>query len=331
MARVGASPVSTKLKGSSLARQILCGIHSHPSRLTLNKTILVLIRTVFGIASRVAPKLSGRAAFRLFCTTFETGQNSSQRKSILENAQGSFSTAIQHDIAYSGGTIAAFEFHRVTADSSSLPKTAWLVHGWQSHSLFMNKFVEPLLQQGFRVICIDLPGHGQSSGRTFHLPLAVTALHAVRGKLGEFDVVLSHSLGGAVVATALAGTIPGYPALPVSKLVMISPPDSMSKLFNDFSSIVGLSKDANDELHASVTRITGKVTDDFSTGLQLQTVSASLLIMHAPDDKEVPYSESESIVRSNPEALLKPMEGLGHRRIIASDDVVKAAVSFIAN
>ena len=53
--------------------------------------------------------------------------------------------------------------------------------------------------------------------------------------------------------------------------------------------------------------------------------------MHAPDDKEVPYSESESIAQSYPTAILKPMDGLGHRRIIASDDVVEAAVSFIVD
>lgn len=193
----------------------------------------------------------------------------------------------------------------------------------------MNNFVEPLLAHGFRVISIDLPGHGQSSGRMFHLPLAVTALHAARAKLGEFDAILSHSLGGAVVATTLAGTIPDCPALPVAKLVMISSPDSMSKIFNDFASMIGLSEKANNELHGMVKHLTGKMTDDFSTSTQLQNVSTSLLLMHAPDDKEVPYSESESIAQRNPDALLKPMPGLGHRRIIASADVVQTAVAFI--
>ena len=300
--------------------------------LTLNKSILVILSTVFGIASRIAPKLTGRAAFRLFCTTFEPGKNSSQSKAILENAQRLFSAATQHSIPYSGGEVAAYEFNVADADADdgTQAKTVWLVHGWQSHSLFMNKFVNPLLEHGFRVICIDLPGHGQSSGRKFHLPMAVPSLHAVRETLGEFDVILSHSLGGAVVATTLAGSVPDCPALPISKLVMISPPDSMTKIFNDFSSMIGLSQKANDELHAMVTRLSGKVTDDFATGTQLQSVSTQLLLMHAPDDKEVPYSESESIARSNPAAILKPMDGLGHRRIIASDHVVQAAVSFIA-
>jgi len=176
--------------------------------------------------------------------------------------------------------------------------------------------------------CIDLPGHGQSSGRTFHIPLAVSAMHAVREKLGTFDQVLTHSLGGAVVAATLAGTLPTFPAVPVSKVVMISPPDSMDKIFDDFASMVGISGKAQEEIHAIVTRMSGKQTEDFSVGVQLQAISCDLLLLHAPDDKEVPFSESESIARSNSQAILKPMVGLGHRRIIASDDVVQEAVSF---
>jgi len=153
----------------------------------------------------------------------------------------------------------------------------------------------------------------------------------VRGKLSDFDMIVSHSLGGAVVATTVAGTISDHPALPVSKLVLISSPDSMSKLFNDFAAMIGLSKKASESPRAVVTQLTGKVTDDFATGAQLQGVCTQLLLIHAPDDKEVPYRESESIACSNSGAVLKPMPALGHRRIIASADVVQATVNFIAD
>ncbi len=293
----------------------------------MNKFILSIIRTFFGVFSRVAPGLSGRLAFRLFCTTFEPSSKSANRHAILEKAQQLFIDATQHDIDYSGGKVAAFEFK--PKQTSTPAKTIWLVHGWQSHSLFMSRFVPPLLDQGFRVISIDLPGHGQSSGRTFHLPLAVSALHAVKDKLGDFQMALSHSLGGAVMATTLAGTIPDRPSLAVEKLVLISSPDSMRKIFDDFSTMVGLSKKANTHLHGVVTQLTGKTTDDFSTGAQLQTIEKQLLLIHAPDDKEVPFSQSESIQRLNPDATLEPAVGLGHRRIIAADDVVQRAVEFL--
>ena len=63
---------------------------------------------------------------------------------------------------------------------------------------------------------------------------------------------------------------------------------------------------------------------------QLQNVDAEVLILHAPDDKEVPYSEAVSISQANNGTTLVSMKGLGHRRIIADDTVVATAVEFIA-
>jgi len=303
----------------------------------LNKPILILIQILFGTVSRIAPKLAGKAAFRLFCTTFKPAVKSAKNKAILLDAQRRFDAAIQHTVTYTGGTVIAYEFLPDSADDTNQLKTVWLVHGWQSHSLYMSHFVEPFLQSGFRVVSVDLPGHGKSSGRTFHLPLAVVALNAVINKLdmldrpARFNHIVSHSLGGAVVATTLAGTLTDQPQRLADKLVLISSPDSMPSIFNNFASMIGLAPKATNELHAMVTRLTGKVTDDFSTGIQLQNVSAELLLLHAPDDKEIAYSEAEAITQSNPDAMLMPVPGKGHRRIIADEKVVQTAVDFIIN
>ncbi len=288
----------------------------------------MFIRLLFGTVSKIAPGFVGKAAFRLFCTTFKPANKSTKIKAILLDAQQQFDVATKHTVTYSAGTVAAYEFlpDNVTTDQ---PKTVWLVHGWQSHSLYMKRFVNPFLQKGFRVVSVDLPGHGQSSGRTFHLPMAVTALNAVIKQLGDFDLIVSHSLGGAVVATTLAGTLTDQPTHAADKVVLISSPDSMIKIFNEFAAMIGLTSKATDELHTMVTRLTGKNTDDFSTGIQLQSSSAELLLLHAPDDKEIAYTEAEAITRLNPDATLVPMPGLGHRRIIASDDVVQKSVDFI--
>lgn len=294
----------------------------------MNKAILAFVRTLFSIASKIAPKLTGRVAFRLFCTTFTSGKKSPQHQAILARAEKQFTNAIHHTISYSGGTVAAYEFSPEQHDDREV-KSVWLVHGWQSHALFMNKFVEPLQEQGLRVIIVDLPGHGQSSGSLFHIPLAVSAMHAVREKCGDFDMVISHSLGGAVVATTLAGTLPAYPSVPISKLVLISSPDSMTKIFNDFATMVGLNQASHAELHENVTRLSGCVTDDFNVSTQLQRVQTDVLIIHAPDDKEIPFSEAEAITNANELAVLKSVKGLGHRRIIASADVVDIAVDFV--
>jgi len=259
----------------------------------------------------------------------------------LSRAQQQFAGARQHMVSYSGGTIAAYEFSPLRQTeipecsnaSSREPQhtlqTVLLVHGWQSHALFMNKFVEPLQSRGFRVIAIDLPGHGQSSGSVFHLPLAVEAMHAVLEELGHAELMISHSLGCAVVATTLAGTLPSYPSVPVSKLVLISSPDSMSNIFDDFSSMVGLNATANNALHEKVTLLSGRATEDFDTSTQLQQVQADMLLIHSPDDKEISFSQAEAIDNANESADLIPMNGLGHRRIIASEEVIAITTEFL--
>lgn len=304
----------------------------------MNKFLLTLIRAFFSTISLLLPKLAGRLAFRLFCTTFKINKKSPQHRAILAQAQQRFANATRHNISYSGGTIAAFEFSPMPSmhgadevQTLGATQTILLVHGWQSHSAFMNKFIAPLQQSGFRVIAIDLPGHGESSGRQFHLPLAVEALHATRKQLGDFDRMISHSLGGAVIATTLSGTMPDYPNISALKIVMISSPNSMGKIFDDFAVMVGLSKKAMASLHENVTRLSGRVTDDFNVATQLKSVDTDILLIHAPEDKEVPFSEAEAIAYANSTAVLIPAPGLGHRRIIADDKVVSQAVDFICN
>ncbi len=154
-------------------------------------------------------------------------------------------------------------------------------------------------------------------------------MHAVRSELGAPDMILTHSLGGAVCATTLAGTLSPYLPWSVKKVVMISPPNSMVKIFNDFATMIGLSDQSTKMLHTIVNELSGKTTEDFNTDVQLQNLSSDLQLIHAPDDKEVPFSEAEAIAKLNPRAILHPVNGLGHRRIIVDDEVVQLAVEFL--
>lgn len=301
----------------------------------MNIISLGLINAFFRTTSLISPKLSSRLAFKLFCTTIKPNTKSKKYQAMLSASESTFIGATRHQISYGNGYIAAYEFDSEKAsrnignDNSEL-NTALLVHGWQSHARHLHKLIQPLQHKGYRVIALDLPGHGESSGRTFHIPMAVSALHAIKDTFGEFDVILSHSLGGAVVATALAGTITEHTKLHTSKIVLISPPNSVKKIFDDFAAMVGLSDKARYYMEDIVVKLSGKRTDDFNVADQLQTTQSSLLVLHAPDDKEVPFSEAQQIKDTNPTSILKPMPGLGHRRIIASDEVVLAAVEFIS-
>lgn len=302
--------------------------------------MLPLIRFLFRFGGRIAPKSTGKVAFRLFCTPLKPKKKSANHRAVLASGEALYASATLHKVKYSGGTIAAHEFQPHHAEPVQLAstaatarntssKTVYVLHGWQSNAWLMANFVEPLQTTGWRVICIDSPGHGLSSGRQFHLPLAVSGLHAVADALGPCDAMITHSLGGAVAATAIAGTVIHYPPMPVQKLVLISSPNSMPKIFDDFCHMVNLNEAAKASLFSMVETLSGRTVDHFTVASQLKSTAEDLLLIHAPDDKEVPFSEAEAIAACKPNVAIERAQGLGHRRIIASDDVVKKAVEFI--
>ncbi len=289
--------------------------------------MLTLFRILLALISAVSPRLGGKVAFRLFCTPIEAIKKSAKHQATLREAQKRFKPAIHHQLAYSGGHIAAYEFNADKSGSGN--KTVYVIHGWQSSSHLMSGFAGPLVSEGWRVVFVDLPGHGNSSGRLFHLPLAVAAIHAVSKQLGQADMMIAHSLGGSVAATVIAGSLPAYPPISVDRLVLISSPCSVTRIFSEFAKQLRLSAKSEAHMHSIVRKLSGLQTDDFDVGQQLKSVATDLLVIHAPEDKEISFSEAEEIIRCNSNAQLQPAAGLGHRRIIAAEPIIQTAAAFL--
>lgn len=290
--------------------------------------MLTLISRFFWLFSRVAPKTAGKLAFKLFCTTVKPSTRSEKLRAQLAKANAVFDQATVHHVKYAGGSIVAYEFLPDATIEATLT-TVGILHGWQSNAHMMWKFINPMLEQGWRVVVIDLPGHGQSSGRVFHIPLGVTGLHAIVDELGEFDMMLTHSLGGPVAATAIAGTLPAYDALPVSKLVTISSPNVIAKVFAGFYEQFHLTKGSQQVFEDKVLALAGRPLDEFVVSKQLSNIAVEHLVIHASDDKEIPFDGAKAIADAKASTQLHDAVGLGHRRIIASDDIVDLAVEFL--
>lgn len=81
-----------------------------------------------------------------------------------------------------------------------------LIHGWSCHQDFWAPQIEPLSQR-FRVVTIDLPGHGEASAnrddRRWSIEAFGADVTAVVDALGASDVgLVGHSMGGAVAVEA---------------------------------------------------------------------------------------------------------------------------------
>jgi pimeloyl-ACP methyl ester carboxylesterase len=62
----------------------------------------------------------------------------------------------------------------------------------------------------------------------------------------------------------------------------------------------------------------------------LASVRTAGLVVHAQDDKEVPFSDGERLAGAWPGAALFPVDGVGHRRILRDPSVITAAVNFVS-
>jgi pimeloyl-ACP methyl ester carboxylesterase len=103
-------------------------------------------------------------------------------------------------LALSAATVDGIKIHSSTAGEG--PKTVILVHGWTCDETTWNSQV-PELSKQFRVITLDLPGHGQSGSPKdgkLSMELFARAVEAVR-KDSKADrvVVVGHSMGTPVV------------------------------------------------------------------------------------------------------------------------------------
>jgi pimeloyl-ACP methyl ester carboxylesterase len=289
----------------------------------------MVTRFLLGQGGRLFPGLAGRAAFELFCRTANPSRPSTKEKNAIERAAPVMREARHHRLKISKGCVMAHQF-RANPQAPKQGK-ALVVHGWRSRTDLMALMIKDLTDHGWEVVGLDLPGHGGSSGRRLNLKLGVEAANAAADWLGPFDLIVGHSFGGAVGVSAVTGTITGTRVLKPARLVTISAPVSMPDLFAGVGRFFGLGKKAQAAMEGRIRKLAGRPLADFVSSSQIKAFGGEVLVIHAPDDREVAFSEAEAMARDNPRVSLRAFDGLGHRRIITDAGVFAAIREFAAN
>ncbi|TIP87796.1 MAG: alpha/beta fold hydrolase, partial [Mesorhizobium sp.] len=183
---------------------------------------------------------------------------------------------------------------------------------------------------GYKVVSLDLPGHGQSQGRRLTLVSAVEAARLAGEWFGPFLAVVGHSFGGAVAANAVAGSVKNIPPLAAGRLVLIAAPSSLPAIFNDFSRMLSVGPRSQAAMADRVERIAGRPLHEFTGDRQLASTPVPTLVIHAPDDREVSADHARLYAGAGDHIRLYWADGLGHRRILADRGVVERAIGFVA-
>lgn len=101
----------------------------------------------------------------------------------------------------------------------SSTKRALLVHGMGCSSLTWERVAEALAREGYFVVAPNLIGHGFRKGTDFRMATVAKDLHQAYLAHADYDVIIAHSWGSAVVATLLSSLPRSRP----TSLVLVDP------------------------------------------------------------------------------------------------------------
>lgn len=188
-----------------------------------------------------------------------------------------------------------------------------IAHGWESRATQMYGLVPDLLKLGFEVIALDMPGHGHSNGNTSNAWLFTQTLLLAQEVLGQFDVVIAHSMGAGATSYALRH------GLSAKKLILISAPSSVERVLKHFSSLMGLWGKAVQQFIQAVEHKVGVPVTELDALIETHQHAIPTLLLHDQDDKEVPYAESQRMLLAFKHGTMISTKGLGHRNILKSE------------
>lgn len=266
------------------------------------------LRAGLRLASRLAPELSAELGRRLFFTPPRSRRRAEQsavlargRRFVVETREG-----------------------RVAGWSWGHGEPVLLLHGWGGHAGQMTPFVDALVARRLRAIAIDLPAHGETSGRHASARHFAGAILDAADLLGPLAGVVAHSLGAAAATLAFDWGLHARAA------VFVAPPARFGAFFERAAESFGLSEAARRRLEDRAERWVGMRFDEIEPRRLARHQDARLLVVHDRGDEEVLHHEGEELARLWPGARLRSTVGLGHYRILRDHAVIAAAAEFLA-
>lgn len=258
---------------------------------------------------RTSPNLGAFAAESIFLSPNRHVRPAWEQR-ILEDAQ-------RFEVTYAGTRLPVWEWGE--------GPTVLLVHGWEGRGSQLGLFVRPLVARGHRVVALDLPGHGDADSAKVSVVDFARVIAQVHPALGPIYGVIGHSVGGA--AATLAYTLSPF----AERLVLIGAPRSPRRFFDGFVRYFELDGRTVDAVEHRLAQRYGMPLDDIDVEHFAKFVRAPVLVIHDRADREVPFDHAEAFTSFLPNATLLATEGLGHRRILKDESVIRAATEFVTS
>ncbi len=198
-----------------------------------------------------------------------------------------------------------------------------LVHGWEGYAGQLTYFVEPLIDAGFRVVTFDMPAHGASTGRRLSALDMARAIQAVANAFSPIRALVAHSLGGTASIFAMSQ------GLEVERVVLLAPAAEPTHFARLLASFLGFSETRAEGMLERIEQRLGMRLEDASALRLVSAMRAPLLLMHDPEDPEVPFEQGKAIAEAWPGAQLELLSQMGHRAMLRDPSTIASVAAFI--
>jgi pimeloyl-ACP methyl ester carboxylesterase len=282
------------------------------------------LRRWFAFATRVSPQLAARLALELFVTP--------PRRKLDAVDVPVVARATRHALAVDSDRVAALEWMPLrarapaTAPEGTL-QTVLLLHGWGSHAARFGHFIDPLTTRGFRVVGLDAPAHGDSTGRRCDLSRFRAALRTALAEFAPVTGIVAHSMGASAAVWQLADE----PHPDVRALVVVGMPRDVGYMLESFALVLDLRADVTRRLRSLFTQRFGAPPEHFSAHALAGRLSVPTLVVHDRDDDVAPAQHAREFAARLRNPRLRETGGLHHSGALRDSATIDEIVEFLSD
>ena len=304
---------STSSTSSSAAAHAAQSNYYRPSRL------MRAVRLGLTTSERLWPALGVRAAHRIFGTPLPL--------KWLYRAQAPGAGWRREAWSFENASLGLYHLATQDSGAESAP-VVLLVHGWGGHAGQMLTLAEAVASAALRPVLLELPAHGRSAGMMSNAPQFARAISYVVARLvadgHALRAVVAHSMGANALGVAAAQ------GLRAERLVLLAPPASAREFTRYFTHTFGLSEKTRLAMQRLFEAQEGFLMAQLEPAAVGPRIVQPTLIVHDRDDRVNRFADAEAYRDAIKGAQLVATQGLGHRRILKEEDVVRQVTRFIA-
>ena len=198
----------------------------------------------------------------------------------------------------------------------------FLVHGWGGRAAQMGQLARSVADQGFTVVAIDFPGHGEQKWDTSDVFQMSSALNQLSAQLGAPQAVIAHSLGAMALVYAFQGAMP-------ERVVFLAPMLDINEALDTFASRARLMPWTAAFLKKRIRRFCGDSSAVFAAGSDTDFGDADVLVVHDPDDPDTRFESSAVLAAVRDRTSLLVANSRGHNGVLADGEVAGAVARFL--